>query len=135
MNVQTSRSRQSRGFTLIEISLVIALIVTLGMGIGISLSSMQGWEKAKAGTIALQAVYAAQRAYMADHPTADIATVPVAQLQAYLPQGWTTIPTATGANGETLVLDRTVMPPKFRLGTSTYDPSGSATDGLWDVGE
>ena len=113
----------------------MALIIGLSLAVGLSMSSMRGWEKAKAGSIALQATYAAQRGYMADHPTADIATVTNSQLQAYLPQGWSVLPTVTGENDEALTLDHTVMPPRLKRGTSYYDPSPKTNDGLWDVGE
>ena len=132
---QHPQPARAQGFTLIEISLVMALIIGLSLAVGLSMSSMHNWEKAKAGSLALQATYAAQRGYMADHPTADIATVTSSQLQAYLPQGWSVLPTVTGENDEALTLDYTVMPPRLKRGTSFYDPSPKTNDGLWDVGE
>lgn len=36
--------------------------------------------------------------------------------------------------GEDLSLNFRVMPPVFQSGTTTYDPSDSPQDGLWDVG-
>jgi type II secretory pathway pseudopilin PulG len=129
------RARSTAGFSLMELSIVMALMLTLTFGIGYGVSSIQKWKKGKNASIALQAVYASQRAYMADHPTANIATVTDAQLQPYLPQGWSAFPVLAGLNGEALTTDHTVMPPKLMIGTSVYDPSGKADDGLWDVGE
>ena len=128
-------SRTTLGFTLLELSLVMALVISLCGAIGFGVSAIQKWKKGKNASLALQAVYAAQRSYMADHPTADVAAVTTTQLQAYLPQGWTTMPEAVGLNGEALTLDFTVMPPKFLLGTSPYDPSDKTDDGLWDTGD
>jgi hypothetical protein len=118
-----------------ELSFVMALIVSLAVGMGFGVTSVQKWKKGKNASLALQAVYAAQRAYMADHPTADIATATATQLQAYLPQGWTEMPVVAGLGGESLTMDHTVMPPQLLLGTSPYDPSGKTNDGLWDTGD
>ncbi|MEI6871368.1 MAG: type II secretion system protein [Verrucomicrobiota bacterium] len=127
--------RDARGFTLLEISLVIALIMGLSILIGFGYNSVSDYKKGKDAALSLQAVYAAQRAYMADNPAGNIATVSTSQLQAYLPQGWSTMPTFVGLNGEQLTLKFSVMPPVLLYGTSTYDPSPKTSDGLWDVGE
>lgn len=123
------------GFTLLEISLVISLILGLGMLTGFSINAVQDWNKAKSAAISLQAVHAAQRSYLADHPTTDIQSVTAADLLPYLPEGWATIPTATGLKGESLTVIHSVMPPYFTVGTTRYDPSKTQTDGLWDAGQ
>jgi type II secretory pathway pseudopilin PulG len=128
-------SRLTAGFSLIELSFVMVLMVGLCVGIGTGVGAVQKWKKGKNGSLALQAVYAAQRAYMADHPTADIGDVTSAQLQAYLPQGWSTMPTVVGLSGESLTVDFSIMPPKLLSGSTPYDPSGKTDDGLWDTGE
>lgn len=127
--------RAVAGFTLLEISLVISLILGLGMLTGFSINAVQDWKKAKGAAISLQAVHAAQRSYLADHPTTDIQGVPAAELLPYLPEGWTSIPTATGLKGESLTVVHSVMPPYFAVGTTRYDPSTTQTDGLWDAGQ
>ncbi len=129
-----ARPRFQRGFTLIEMSLVMALILGLIALAGISVSAVQSWNKGKNASIALQAVYSAQRSYLADHPSADITTVTGAALTQYLPTGWTALPVMTGIDGQTLTLDHTVMPPVFRNGEAVYDPSQNPKDGLWDTG-
>ncbi len=113
----------------------MALILGLSIGIGFGFNAVRQWQKAKNASLALQATYAAQRAYLADHPTLEIANVTPAQLEAYLPQGWSALPVVTGLNDELLTLDHTVMPPVLLLGGTAYDPSDKSTDGLWDVGE
>jgi type II secretory pathway pseudopilin PulG len=125
---------RAHGFTLIEISLVIGLmlgLITLG---GFSYKMVQDWNKAKNASLALQAVYSAQRSYMADNPTADITEIDADTLVPYLPTGWTAMPTATSLTETTLTLDFTVMPPVFLSGSTPYDPSKSTKDGLWDIG-
>lgn len=128
-------SNCKRGFTLIEISLVIGLILGLMAIVGLNVSSVRTWQKGKDASLGLQAVFAAQRAYMADHPTANIASVTAAQLQVYLPMGYSTMPTFVGLNDAPLTLDFSVMPPKLTYAGSTYDPSGKPSDGLWDTGQ
>jgi type II secretory pathway pseudopilin PulG len=123
------------GFSLVEISLVIALILGMGMLVGLSVGSVREWQRGKDASLSLQAVYAAQRSYLADHPTADLRTLAAAALVPYLPEGWSALPTATALTGESLSLDHTVMPPVFKAGDARYDPSKSTGDGLWDTGE
>lgn len=127
--------RQTAGFTLLEISLVIALILGLSMLAGVSVNTIQEWNQAKSAGISLQAVYSAQRSYLADHPATDIQNVSTSELVPYLPEGWTAMPTSSGLKGESLTVKHNVMPPYFMAGTSRYDPSKTQTDGLWDAGE
>ena len=128
-------TRHCRGFTLLEISLVLALILGLSVMIGFGYNAVSAWKQGKSAGLSLQAVYAAQRAYMADNPTALISAVTSAQLTAYLPEGWSSLPVFVGLNGEGLTLKFSVMPPMLLLGATPYDPSGKSTDSLWDVGE
>lgn len=133
-----------RGMTLIEISIVLALILTLVGMTWMSFKPIKDWQKAKEAGISLQAVYTAQKTFLADHPTCP--TVPnitlngvkitAAQLQPYLP-GSTTgtlapMPSAVDLAGNTLDIDFTVIPPVLK---NFSDPSGSLTDGLWDIGK
>jgi len=135
MNPPVSIRRRPRGFTLIEISLVIGLLLGLTTLVGFNVTAVRKWQLAKDASMSLQAVYAAQRAYLADHPTVNVGQVTSAQLQAYLPQGWSTMPVFAGEEGESLLLDHSVMPPRLLHNAAVYDPSGSGTDGLWDTGK
>lgn len=128
-------SNRRRGFTLIEISLVISLMLGLATIVGLNMSAMKNWQKGKDASLSLQAVFAAQRAYMADHPTANIAQVSSSQLQVYLPLGWASMPSFVSLNGDALTLDFNSMPPKLYFGGAVYDPSGSPSDGLWDTNQ
>jgi hypothetical protein len=113
----------------------MALMLGLSALIGFGYSSVSEWKKGKEAALSLQAVYSAQRAYMADNPTADISVITSAQLTAYLPQGWSALPTFTGLQAEALTLNFTTMPPSLLSGSTPYDPSPRTNDGLWDVGE
>ncbi|MFO1484252.1 MAG: type II secretion system protein [Verrucomicrobiaceae bacterium] len=126
---------RTAGFTLIEISLVIGLLLGLATFVGMNISAVRNWQRGKDASVSLQAVFAAQRAYLSDHPTVDISEVSTAQLQVYLPQGWSTMPVVTSLDDDALTVDHTVMPPRLMLGTSVYDPSPKGNDGLWDAGQ
>lgn len=131
----TQKTNRNGGFTLIEISLVIGLLLGLAAFAGMNVAAVRDWQRGKDASVSLQAVFAAQRAYLSDHPTADIAEVSSEQLQVYLPQGWSTMPVVTSLGGDTLTVDHTFMPPRLMLGSSVYDPSLKGSDGLWDAGQ
>lgn len=123
------------GFTLIEISLVIGLLLGLATFAGMNISAVRDWQRGKDAALSLQAVFAAQRAYLSDHPTADIAAVSPAEILPYLPQGWSSMPVVTSLDNDALSIDHTVMPPRLMLGSTVYDPSKTGSDGLWDAGQ
>lgn len=128
-------SRYNKGMSLLEISLVIFLILGLAalfMGMAFPISD---WRKAKNAGLDLQAVYTAQKTYLADHPTQAVSTITSAQLIPYLPNNMAAIPTPEGLGGATLTIDFTVIPPLLKNGASVYDPSGKSDDGLWDAGK
>src|SRR5205823_186127 len=100
----TKRFHGAPGFSLLELSFVLALTLSLCTAMGFGITAVQHWKKGKNAALALQAAYAAQRGYMADHPTADITTVTTAKLEPYLPQGWSTMPEVSGLGGEALTL-------------------------------
>ncbi len=132
--LNTSKIYQG-AFTLVEICLVIGLIIALTSFIGMSVVTVRNWQAGKTASLSLQAVYSAQRSFMADHPTAQIGTVSKSQLENYLPQGWSVMPAITGIEGQPLTLDHTVMPPRILDGGVVYDPSGKSDDGVWDLGK
>ena len=128
--------KHKAGFMIVEMSMVIGIILALlFIGGMLSVSAVRDWREGKDASLGLQAVYAAQRAYLADHPTLAIAAVSSTDLEEYLPTGWSAMPTAVGLGGETLVLDFNMMPPVFKAGGTPYDPSSKTDDALWDVGE
>ncbi|CAN5753064.1 hypothetical protein BH11VER1_BH11VER1_34470 [soil metagenome] len=121
--------------TIIELSLVIALIMMLAAVFFGLVFPLADWKKAKDAGISLQAVYTAQKTYLADHPTQNIATVTAAQLIPYLPNNMTAIPTAVSIAGGPLTIDFSVIPPVVTESGALYDPSGKSNDGLWDAGK
>lgn len=126
--------RNCRGLSLVEITLVIGLMLTLAGIVTYSVSSMTDWRKGRDASEKLRAVYLAQKSYLADQPSKSFATFTNEELVPYLPGRPGAMPTQTGVNNEALTINVQVMPPVFKTASANYDPSGSPTDGLWDVG-
>lgn len=126
---------RARGFTLLEMSVVIMIMMAL-LSTGLFISrKTDDWRLGRQASETLRLVYSAQRMYLADNPTASVSSLTGALLIPYLPNQATTMPTVTSLTGATLNIIVTVMPPVIDNGTGgTYDPSGSSTDSLWDVG-
>jgi len=123
-----------RGLSLVEITLVIGLMLSLAAVITYSVNSMGDWKKGREAAEKLKAVLIAQKSYLADHPTQTTSDLTAAKIIPYLPGRPGALPTATSLEKEELTLSITVMPPVFLRAGEPYDPSGSPTDGLWDVG-
>lgn len=120
-----------KGMTVIELSLVLALMVGLASVVVFSASGISDWKLARNASLELRSVYIAQKSYLADHPSERIADVATDDLLPYMPPGYAQIPTCESLEGQMLSINFNVMPPV--LGTG-HDPSDSTKDGLWDVG-
>jgi len=124
------------GFTLLEMTIVIMVLLAL-MKIGLFTSSkMDEWKLGRAASETLRSVYSAQRMYLADNPTASVGSLTDALVIPYLPNNVTVMPTVKSLTGSNLAILVNVSPPVINAGSGvTYDPSGSNNDSLWDVGE
>jgi len=139
MNSVRSAKSARGGFTLIELSVVIfILIALLSMGFGLS-KSIDKWKKGKEASETLRSIYTAQRLYLADHPTTPLNTLTYAMLTPYIPNGTGTMPSTRSMEGAALSANIRVSPPVWVTGANgtgtTYDPSGNNSDSLWDVGQ
>jgi prepilin-type N-terminal cleavage/methylation domain-containing protein len=121
------------GFTLVELSVVIAIIILLA-GIGaMGVKPYYAYRDGRTAGEALRSVKAAQLMFLADHPSTLVSaltndTNAATGILPYMPNGtWPVLPSLNGAV-PTIVCN--VFPPRI----SVADPSGSTTDGLWDVG-
>ena len=125
-----------RAFTLVELTLVILVLLTL-MSIGFySVNAIKTWRLGREASESLRSVYTAQKLYLSDNPTAAVTSLTSTLLIPYLPNKAASMPTVTSLTGATLNIKVTVFPPVVDNGAGVaYDPSGSTTDSLWDVGE
>jgi len=125
---------RSDGFTIVEITVVLAVMLTL---IGISvygMSAYRDWQKGSEAGVKLRLVYTAQRTYLADHPTELPKDLTEAKILPYL-SGEKAMPKIEDLDGRVLPIDFTVSPPVIDDGSDDgYDPSGKPDDGVWDVG-
>ena len=133
----------ARAFTLLEMTIVIMVLLAL-VATGFKAGSFLGsWKKGRAASDTLRTVYAAQRTFLADNPTTPVTSITHTLLRPYLPGNPATFPTGTSLTGGTLNIFVGKSPPFMTTSATTtgttppnaYDPSGSTTDSLWDVGE
>lgn len=134
LRIYHSDQKSTRGMTIIEISITLALMMMLASVVVLSASGITDWKLARSAGLDLRSVYVAQKSYLADHPTTDISTVTAGDLTPYMPVSGAAMPTMEALDGSTLTVNFNVIPPVASGGGATYDPSGSTKDGLWDVG-
>lgn len=136
MNTPRQSSSATGGFTLLEMTIVILVLVTL-IGIGLfSYRRMDEWKLGRQASETLRDVYSAQRMFLADNPTTPVASLTAANIIPYLPGQNTVLPTIESMEGTNLGILVNVSPPVINNGAGVaYDPSDDNRDSLWDVGE
>lgn len=136
MKARCKSRRYRPGVTLIELTVVIFVILSIMSASMYFAGNIGEWNKGKKAAAAVREVYAAQRSFLADHPRRQVSSLTQSELIPYLPSGASTLPAAEALDGTALGYNVAVSPPVLvTSGGSTYDPSGSAQDSLWDVGE
>ena len=127
---------QRAGFTLVEMTLVILVLLTLISVSFVVTSNVTEWRLGRKAAEDLRSVYTAQRMYLADHPTTAVADLTADMIIPYLPNHADAIPQVEDMDGNMRAILVNQSPPVVSGGGgAAYDPSGSATDLLWDVGE
>lgn len=132
-NLKTKRALE-KGLTLVEISLVIALMLGLASLATFSVGNITEWKKAREAGESLRSVYLAQKSYLADHPAKDVSTLTSDDILPYMPNKVGALPVVKSTEDTALTIKVTVIPPVFQKAGIDYDPSDSGNDSLWDVG-
>lgn len=128
--------RMHRGTTLLELTVVIMVILSMIGATMYFAGNIDEWRKGKLGSEALREVYAAQRGFLSDNPRRSVSSLTDAELIPYLPNQATALPTPEALDGSALAVNVKVSPPVLRTASgTTYDPSGTTKDSLWDIGE
>ena len=123
--------------------MVLLALTRIGM---FTSRKMDDWKLGRAASESLRSVYSAQRMYLADNPTVLVENIAEVDLIPYIPNVKTPLPTTLTAalgnpvkslTGATLGFNFTTAnsSPFLTLSGVRYDPSGTYTDSLWDVGE
>jgi prepilin-type N-terminal cleavage/methylation domain-containing protein len=132
-SARKSQDFRASGFTLVEMTVAIAVILVLVGIASLGVKPYYAYRDGRAAGEMLRSVKAAQLMYLSDNPSTAVTALTQALLTPYMPNGsWPTLP-LVGAVQPTI--NCTVFPPVALLSGATYDPSGSTTDGLWDVGK
>ena len=128
-------SRLRGAFTLLELTVVIAVLTVLVSTSMIAVGSYKEWKMGSAAAQDLRKVYNAQRTYLAENPTESASSLTNSKVISYLSDGAGSLPSVKDLDGNSLTIKVNVIPPVYVSGSGdTYDPSGRSDDGLWDVG-
>ena len=114
---------------------MLVLLTLIGLGT-FSSRKISEWKLGREAGETLRSVYSAQRMFLADNPTTLVSEITAAKIIPYLPNNASAMPTVKSLTGATLGILVNQSPPVINAGSGVvYDPSGSNTDSLWDVGE
>ena len=97
-------------------------------------NSIRDWQRARTASTVLRDVETAQVEFLADNPLVDVANLTEDNVAQYLLGSPDELPTAIDLDGNELTVNFNVSPPVLLSGGAVYDPSGSPSDSLWDVG-
>lgn len=136
MKLPFRTSPAASGLTLVEMSVVLMILLAL-VGTGVmAFNNVHDWKRGRLASETLRTVHSGQRMFLADHPTRLVSTITAEDIIPYLPGPPVKLPTVRSLEDTELTIIVDVSPPVINDGTgNTYDPSGSETDSLWDVGE
>jgi prepilin-type N-terminal cleavage/methylation domain-containing protein len=130
-NLRASRSKG--GFTLVEMSVAIGVMLILIGAVSLAIQPYLAYRDGRTAGEMLRSVKAAQLMYLSDNPSTPVTSLTQALLLPYMPNG--TWPSLPSVGGQVPTINCAVFPPLATLNGTTYDPSGSPSDGLWDVGQ
>jgi prepilin-type N-terminal cleavage/methylation domain-containing protein len=125
-------ARAKGGFTLVEMSVTIGVILVLIGAASLGIQPYLAYRDGRTAGEMLRSVKAAQLMYLSDYPSTPVTGLSPTLLLPYMPNG--TWPVLPSVNSVVPTIDCTVFPPAAVLGGTPYDPSALTNDGLWDVG-
>ena len=114
---------------------IMVMLVLMGVGLVVT-NKMDEWKLGREASETLRTVYTAQRLYLADNPTKAVSAIVEADIIPYMRSNAASLPTVKSLTGAQLSIIVNKSPPVINAGSGVaYDPSGSSTDSLWDVGQ
>lgn len=136
MKMHRLSKHAGRAFTLLEMTMVIlVMMVLIGAGF-VATNKMDEYKLGREASETLRTVYTAQRLYLADNPTKTVSAIVDADIIPYMRSSASSLPTVKSLTGTQLTIIVNRSPPVINAGSGVpYDPSGSSTDSLWDVGQ
>ncbi len=125
--------RSKRGVKPFKLAVAIAMILALAGASSLGLRPYLAYRDGRTAGEMLRSVKEAQLMFLSDNPSRAVSSLQQVNLLPYMPNG--TWPILPSVNGQRPTINCAVFPPAAALGGTTYDPSGSPTDGLWDTGQ
>ena len=119
-----------------EMTIVLLVLLALIRAGFMVFGRIDDWKAGRDAAENLRSVHIAQRMFLADNPTVPVANMTPALIIPYLPNDAAALPIIRSLVPSNLNVLVNQIPPIIDSGNGTfYDPSGSRTDSLWDVGE
>lgn len=134
MKILLRSKRIKPALTLLEMTIVIMVLLGLISTGFFANKKVDEWKIGRVASETLRQVHTAQRMFLADNPTHPVDEIVAADIIPYLSGNVTELPTIKSLNGTELDIKLDVSPPVVVDGSgTTYDPSGDAEDGVWDI--
>jgi len=102
-SLRKRKSPQTKGYTLLEITLVIGIVVGLSALAAVGLGAAQGVARASRAEAALRMVETARLSYLSDNPHVMRKDVSQDKLDKYIPGGFAAAADIVAENGYTII--------------------------------
>jgi type II secretory pathway pseudopilin PulG len=125
---RVKKSPYIKGYTLLEITLVIGLTVGLSALAVYGLGAATATARASRAEAALRLIETARLSYLSDNPQIALANVAATNLTSYIPGGYAAAESIVNDNGYSII---SITTPRIRYGTlpdfpNNYDIKGFA---------
>lgn len=126
--------KRLKGVTLVELSVVIAVLIALVSVTTLSGTAFLDWKKGLEAGETLKGVYQAQKLFLADNPTTDPTSITEANIIPYLPNSPGVMPTITGLDGGSYTIKVNNADGKPTI-NGYADQSPPSDNSVWDAGK